>query len=164
LGLSKQALFLDSSILDSYLKRRQQFDIGLSLSKTKNVFLRVAGILMIVNACVFLSLGASILLLVVANVAGRLFSVGVLPLGIVVFTFLVFSFNLLGGLSFWRTKYSLLAIVGMGLTIFYCLLIMALIRVNFGFELIIVISSLAAVFTALSKKEFAKRKEKPKTT
>jgi hypothetical protein len=123
------------------------------MPENKSIFLRVAGILMIVNACVFLCLGASILFLVMANFAGKLFSTGILPLGIVAFTFLVFLLNLRGGISFWRTKFSLLAFLGMGLTIFYCLMIMMLIRVNFGFILIIIISSLAAIFTALSKKE-----------
>jgi hypothetical protein len=124
------------------------------MAEKKSVFIKIAGILMIMNACIFLYLGAFILFLVMANISSEIISSAVLPVGFVAFTFLVFSLNLWGGISFWRKKISPIALLGIGLTIVYCLTIMMLTRVIFAFELIIVISALAAIFVALSKKKF----------
>jgi hypothetical protein len=121
------------------------------LIEEKSVLLKIAGILMILNACIFLYLGVAILFLVMVNITSEIISLAILPLGIVVFTFLIFSLNLKGGISFWRKKHSPSALLGIGLTIFYCLIIMMLTRVSFAFELIIIIAFFALIFTALSK-------------
>jgi hypothetical protein len=126
--------------------------VVLRLAGKKSFYLQIAGILLLINACIFLFLMASIIFLLMAN-SGRTISLSLLPFGIAFFTFLTFALNLLGGFSFWRKKYSVSALLGIGLTIFYCLILMFLTRVNIAFGLIIVLSVLTVVFTVLSKRE-----------
>jgi hypothetical protein len=122
------------------------------MAEKKTIYPKIAGILMIINACVFFGLGIITFLVVGYNLGSsphKIFAY-ILPSVFTFFIFLIFALNLKAGISFWKNKYSFLSLLGIAFAILYCFILHMM--TAYPEELIILIISISAlIFATISK-------------